>query len=138
MLSTMKKLAVGNQDLFEGGHLTNPCAALEKHVKDLGWESLSKLTRQNRTLALAALVNAHRGGATQEKLKRFRRALVERSGRDPVYEQYIRVLSRYPVLRHGVLIKLHAKRIISYEKLLREKGQKASPSLIEENWTRVI
>jgi hypothetical protein len=128
--STIKKIAVRNRDLFIDGRLTTPCEALQKHITSLGWDSFSKLTQQNRTLALASLINAHHGGSTRGKLQNFRKTLMDRSTRDPVYEQYTRVLSRYPALRYKVLTKLHAGALVSYEKFLRGKGQKNSPTLI--------
>jgi hypothetical protein len=130
MSLTMRKIALRHRDLFFGGRLSTPCSAIERCLRDLGWNSISKLAVRNRTLALAALVNAHHGHSTNDKCKRFRRTLSGVASVDLDYERYHRVLSRNPKMRLGVLHALGAEKIVKYESALKEEGSKLTPSLL--------
>jgi hypothetical protein len=146
MVRTMQKIAKLNPDLFENGRLVAPIPNIQQFLGDLHVKSLADLSTHNRTAVLAALVNAHKENTTQGKLRRFRGTLAEIIRQDPRYDEYnryIRVLSRYPALRHEILLKVGAASIVAAEAALKKEAkstgrrQKSTPTLIVLDPTRI-
>ena len=76
------------------------------------------------------MVNAHRGYDFANKLSRLRKTLSGQVQHESTYTKYIRVLSRYPKLRHEILESVGATRIVDHEERLKARGEQASASLI--------
>ncbi|MBZ5659863.1 MAG: hypothetical protein LAO08_05590 [Acidobacteriia bacterium] len=122
MLDSCKKIAQRNKDLFRHGRLPDPLPGLKDILSRQGW-TIEQLTRSNRTLLLAACVNAHKGRNRREKLRHFRETLAG-SNVDWRLHQYRQVLRRLPEFRGRVLEEIGCESILSLEKQLQKRHGK--------------
>jgi hypothetical protein len=126
MLSSCKKIAQLNRDLFGSGDLSDPLPNLKETLSRQGW-TIEQLMKSNRTLLLAACVNAHKGRNRREKLNRFRETLVG-SNVDWRLHQYRQVLRRLPEFRRRVLEEIGCEDTLSLEEQLRKRHGKLTPT----------
>jgi hypothetical protein len=119
MLDSCKKIAQQNKDLFTSGRLPDPLPGLKDILSRQGW-TIEQLTRSNRTLLLAACVNAHKGRNQREKLSHFRETLAG-SNVDWRLHQYRQVLRRVPEFRKRVLEEIGCESTLLLEEQLRKR-----------------
>jgi hypothetical protein len=122
MLRTCRRIASRNRDLFHGGSLRRPRSALRGRLEKHGWTA-ERLRDSDRTLFLAACVNAHKGHTTPDKLDRFE-ATLRGSEIDRPLETYQQLIRGLPDLRAAVLDALGRRDIIAREARDRRAAKK--------------
>jgi hypothetical protein len=118
MLSTCKSVARRNPELFRNKNLELPVKGLQGILERKGWD-IGRLKRTNRTLLLAACINAHKGRNRRDKLDRFKKTL-EDSGIEQKGKSYRQVLRRYPELRRIILERIGYAEVLAFEARLRK------------------
>src|SRR5262249_40525455 len=86
MIATARKIAKRSPDLFSAGKLESPKPLLRHALQSHAW-TIQGLLDSERTLLLAACINAYKGRTGREKAARFERTLRGSSG-DRRLERY--------------------------------------------------
>jgi hypothetical protein len=122
MLRTGNQVAKRNPDLFIDGKLSRPSGALNEILDKHGW-TLERLRDTDRTLLLAACVNAHKGRTTRERLARFE-ATLRGSKVDRAMDRYRQLVRSLPDLRAAVLEGLNRQDVTSFEEQRNRSAKK--------------
>jgi hypothetical protein len=122
MLATCRRVASKNHDLFVRGSLARPSKALDERLSRHGW-TIERLRDRDRTLLLAACVNAHKGRTTAERLARFEVTL-RGSEVDRSLESYRQLIRSASDLRTAVFEDLGRQDILAFEERRRRSGRR--------------
>jgi hypothetical protein len=125
IISTCSKIAARNPELFDNGKLRFPSKRLKKILERHKW-TIRRLQDIDRTLLLAACLNAHNGKTVGAKFQRFAATIAGTQTKPTVglYELYRRILRMNRSLRYHVLDYVGGARVVSYERSLKRKRGK--------------